>query len=127
MCLLLATGELLKLQHAKDKTDSREVWSVKSREGYWPKCLGTVAECIRLKKTEDEELNTFFLSPHRGQGSIWYQGCYSCWYVKPIYPGKTNCENICSSVDILIPRSRRLRQRDPWAMQLNLLAPELFF
>ena len=57
----------------------------------------------------------------RGQMSTWSQGLYRCWYVKPVNPEKTQPQQqrrLCRQ--ILLPRARRLRPRDPWAMQLKL-------
>ena len=53
-----------------------------------------------------------------GQRSIWSQGLYRCWYVKLINPEKNQPQQqrqLCRQ--ILLPRPRRLKPRDPWAMQ----------
>jgi len=55
------------------------------------------------------------------QRSTWSQGLYRCWYVKPINPEKNQPQQqrrLCRQ--ILLPRPRRPRPRDPWAMQLKL-------
>ena len=57
----------------------------------------------------------------KGQSSIWSQGLYRCWYVKPINPEKNQPQQqrrLCRQ--IRLPRPRGLRPRDPWAMQQKL-------
>ena len=64
---------------------------------------------------------TLIYSISRGQRLIWSQGLYRHWYVKPINPDKNQPQQqrrLCRQM--LLPRPRRLRPRDPWATQQKL-------